>query len=268
MNLSPTDYWSQNDYKNIWDIHTRNANMLFGGREVANDLRKKLLASRPSWGKRIMQNTNLTRTHLLVFLILLIMFIYIRYNLKVNPNFELLQVMSNNLTHDVLYEKQPIVITDRISDAQKFIDITMTYDFITQSYTRWSPLNFVSQNLSSYMIIHNSGITESGNKKEKEWMLYIAHPKHQNNFKWVGSLDNRYLVSNYTVTDHNKINNTQFVGIKLRPGQMIILPAFWMFYLDTRENSNKNDTTLVTYNMFGMINYVIAYTYTFKTSIG
>ena len=58
---------------------------------------------------------------LIVFIIILIISIYINYDLKYNDNFQILQLSSNKINQDILYEKYPIIIEDKINDME-FID--------------------------------------------------------------------------------------------------------------------------------------------------
>jgi hypothetical protein len=178
---------------------------------------------------------------LVVFIILLITLIYINYDLKYNNNFQLLQLSSNKINQDILYEKSPIIIQDNINNMDDFIDVVMPYEKIYKNKFIYNKKNNVNQNLTNYLIIYNSN--------NKPIDVYIAHPKHKNNFKWFSSNSNNYIISNYLINDFNNINNVQFVKISLRPKQSLILPKFWLFAINGE---------LLLYSLFGFTNYFIS----------
>lgn len=264
------DYWSKTDYTKIGDVHVRNAKNLFGGREMAKQLfynRKRLNQSsghqdggqqqpRKNFAVEFYEGLSLRPWHFIMFCVILLLIIYVQYNLRLSETTELLQVSSNNLTGEVLHEKQAVIIEDRITDGNQFLKLVMAYDYYSDTATEWKSNKVVFRNLSTYMIIHNRNEEEPIN-------VFIAHGKHAKQFRWVEAVENRYLMSDYLVKNKDNINNAPFVGIKLNPKQMVIIPAYWMFYVDS-----TSEDTVIAYNLFGIINYILSYMFTAKTYFG
>ena len=157
---------------------------------------------------------------LLISIIILIILIYLNYNLKYNNEFQLLQLSSNKITQNILYEKSPIVVQDNISNIIS---------------------NYVNKNLALYSLIYNSN--------SKPINVYISHPKNSNKFKSNKLESFNYIISDYKVNDVENINDTQFVKITLKPKKLLILPAYWLFYID-------NNCQI--YSLFGLYNILIA----------
>lgn len=176
---------------------------------------------------------------LIIFIILLIITIYINYDFKTNDIFQIIQLSSDKINQNLLYEKLPILIQDKINNLNDFISYVLKYEFIEKTSHMYNLNNNVNYNLSNYMLIYNS------NKDPID--IYISHPKNYNKFKWNNNVSNNYLISNYNITKFNNINNTQFVQIKLKPKQTIILPKFWLFVINGK---------LRLINLLGFTNYI------------
>mgnify|MGYP001296450251 CR=1 FL=1 len=178
---------------------------------------------------------------LIIFIIILIIIIYINYDFKINKDFQILQLSSNKIVQDILYERNPIIIEDSINNIDDFINVMLSYEKTYKNKFSYHKKNNVNQNLTNYLLLYNS------NNKPVD--IYISHPRNRYKFNWTSSNSNNYLVSNYIVTNYNNINNTQFVKITLRPKQTIILPKFWLF-------SINGSLTLI--SLFGFINYFMS----------
>tara|TARA_B110000261_G_C13080251_1_gene355662 strand:- start:62 stop:625 length:564 start_codon:yes stop_codon:yes gene_type:complete len=160
----------------------------------------------------------------IIFIIILLILIYLNYYYKFNKNFEILQLTSNQINHDVLHEKLPIVIEDIINNIDDFMNVVLTYNYIFKNKVKWNKSKFINKNLSSYLVIYNTNDTNSN--------IYISNPKFSNKFKFNKNNSFKYLISDYVVSDVNNINDVQFVKISLKPKQVMILPSYWLFYID------------------------------------
>ena len=179
---------------------------------------------------------------LIFFIILLISLIYIKYDLKYNTNYQILQLSSDKINQDILYEKLPIIIEDKINNILDFIHVILSYEYIHKNKIKFNSLNKINQNLSNYLIMYNHN--------NKPINIYLSHPKNKNKFKWNSNNSNNLLVSNYEIKNINNINDTQFIKIMLKPKQTIILPKFWLFIIQQN---------IALYSLFGILNYIIAY---------
>ena len=113
---------------------------------------------------------------LIIFIIILFISIYINYDLKYNNNFQILQLSSNKITQDILYEKNPIILEDNINDIEDFINVVMPYEKIYKNKFYYNKNNNVNQNLTNYLLIYNSNSTPLD--------IYIAHPRNKVQFNW------------------------------------------------------------------------------------
>lgn len=181
---------------------------------------------------------------LFIFIIILIIIIYINYYKKYNNNFEIVQLTSDKLNQDILQEKLPILIQDPISNPTDFIHVLLAYEYLFKKelkYTKNKFSNRVNQNLSHHLIIYNSN--------EESISVYISHPKFSNKFKLNKNNSFYYRISDYVVDDEDDINDIQFVKINIKPKQLLILPSYWLFYL----NHNAD-----LYSLYGFFNLLIS----------
>ena len=65
---------------------------------------------------------------LIIFIIILIITIYINYDFKINKDFQILQLSSNKIVQDILYERNPIIIEDSINNIDDFINVMLSYE--------------------------------------------------------------------------------------------------------------------------------------------
>lgn len=179
---------------------------------------------------------------LITFIIILIILIYIKYDLKYNQNTQLLQFTSDRISQDILFEKSPIIIEDRINNMLDFIHNVIPNHYFNKNNIKFDNIFKINKNLATYMIIYNTN--------NKPIDVYISNPSNKKKFRYVSSNSNNYSISNFNITDINNINDTQFIKIILHPKQSIILPKQWLFII--------NKPTQL-YSLFGLISYFISF---------
>lgn len=182
---------------------------------------------------------------LIIFIIILIIIIYINYYKKYNNNFQILQLTSNKLTQDILLEKLPILIEDTISNPNDFINVLFTYEYLFKKKLKYNKNKFsnrVNQNLAYHLMIYNSN--------NENISIYISNPKFSNKFNLNKNNSFYYRISDYEVENEDDINDIQFVKINIKPNNLLILPSYWLFYL------NNNATF---YSLYGLINSLISF---------
>lgn len=132
---------------------------------------------------------------LLLTLIVLIIFLVLRFNLKYHDHYEILQVSPSQLTPSILNEKNPIVIYNNSTDTPEgLVDKAMKYMFlykITQHYNDEK----VHHIKSKYALIYSQMLND----------IEIINPKYSN------------------------ADDYQSVSVKLQQGNLIILPMYWRF---------------------------------------
>ena len=178
---------------------------------------------------------------LIIFIFVLILIIYIKYDLKYNKKTELLQFTSDKITQDILFEKSPIIIEDKINNILDFIGSVISNEFFHKNNIKFNDIYKINKNLSTYMIIHNN------NKDIIN--VYISNPNNKNKFRFIKSNSNSYSISNYTINNINNINDVPFIKIILYPKQSIILPKQWLFIIDK---------PVELYSLFGIISYIVS----------
>jgi|TARA_B110000238_G_C16117019_1_gene435348 hypothetical protein len=178
---------------------------------------------------------------LITFITLLVLIIYIKYDLKFNKHTQLLQFSSDKITQDILFEKYPIIIEDKINNMLDFIHKIISNEYFHKNNIKFNDIFKINKNLSTYLIIHNNNKIPIN--------VYISNPSNKNKFRFIKSNSNNYSISNYNINNINNINDTQFIKIILHPKQSIILPKYWLFIID-------KPTQL--YSLFGFISYIVS----------
>ena len=149
---------------------------------------------------------------LTVFIILIIISIIIIYHIHSNT------IVINQTTIDkfdfyLLYQKNPLIISDHTPDLTNIIDSWFKYNFI--SIQPSSTINNWKTNNSKYTLIHNNN--------DSLIELHICNPNSK--------------LENNIPTQDNKI-----ITVNLSSHQFIILPYKWYYYNDTYINVfNIND---------------------------
>jgi hypothetical protein len=136
----------------------------------------------------------------LIVLLVLVSILYIRFNLKYQDHYEILQVKPSKLTPDLLYEKNPIVIySDRVeglSDSpEEIINKSMKYMYLYKYSNEYSPIDTIIENKAKYLFISAKTNCE----------VDIINPKYKST------------------------ENYECATIKLKVGNILVLPCFWKY---------------------------------------
>ena len=130
---------------------------------------------------------------LFLILIVLVILLYIRYNLKYEDDYQILQLNPSKLTPELLGEKRPIIVYGCEDPPQVLIQKAFRYTYL---YCTKQSLfaEKIIKNTSKYAVISTDGECE----------IEIINPK-------------------YNKTDYKS------VVIQLKNTQFLILPIFWRF---------------------------------------
>lgn len=140
---------------------------------------------------------------LLFCLLVLLVIVYIRYNLKYNDYYQILQTDLANFKEALLYEKNPLVITDMMYDQEDLLKTVFKYQFITASKWTYEPSMNNKYNYAKYLILY------SKNENKSNVLVNIINPKYTNE------------------------KDPYKVAVKLNSKQTLIIPPKWMFHCDT-----------------------------------
>jgi hypothetical protein len=182
---------------------------------------------------------------ILTLIIIFIVYISSNYINKFPDNIQILQTSLENFYDDLLLEKQPIIIQDRIKDIYQFIDLLKyIYDNKIDLINKEIPIEYQNKlfiNKYRYVLIYNNidnfesieekddeGIILNTYDKEIPINVYISLPNNISNDEY--NILKKYTI--YDVTDINPENysdKSKIIIIKLYPFQTLILPYKWLF---------------------------------------
>jgi hypothetical protein len=105
---------------------------------------------------------------LIYIIISLVVFIYYRYTLKINPEFEIIQTQLDKFRPSMFFEKQPIILTDKLVDPIQLTKSIFKYLYVfkTQFITKHTERN--QQVKFKYLIVCSQSDTT---------IVTIYHPK-------------------------------------------------------------------------------------------
>lgn len=156
---------------------------------------------------------------LFIIIIILILIIYIRYYSKINIDTRINQVNLNNINYNILQERYPIYIQDKIVDINSVIDKTFKYHYVYK-YTNNLFDDNIKMNLSKYCIFWNNS--------EENKDIFISNPINSEILTFNKIPKNR----NY-LTSYDKEKNIEAIKIILKPYNILILPYRWLFTCST-----------------------------------
>jgi hypothetical protein len=152
------------------------------------------------------------RKFLIVIVILIILF-YLRYYVKYNQDIQIVQVYLDNFKLDTLYEKNPIVIYDQVYNIDDLFTTIFAYSYAFQTKVI-NIGNSLLRNSHKYLLLYST---------DSDVSIRIINPKNK-----------KHIVS----TEFDKNDNINYVTIKLKEKQILILPALW--YYQSKDNSVKS----------------------------
>lgn len=164
---------------------------------------------------------------LICTILILLIFLYLQYYLKFNDGYDIIQVNLDKVNDNILYEKKPVIIYDQIFKIQDILKTLFKYTYIN-SNNRIGAKNITTLCLGKYNIIYS---------KDETIYINIISPKYKKEFK---------LQNGLSKTDLNK-TRVQYMTIKLRPHQLLLLPPFWLY------NTDKTHNLLVLHDILSIV---------------
>ena len=135
-------------------------------------------------------------------IIVLISILYLQYYLKYKQDYQILQVYLDTFKLETLYEKYPIVIYDQIYDIEELLKTTLAYSYNFKK-TFEIAAEKVYRNASKYVLLFS---------EDSDIALKIVNPKYKKDIK-----------------QKMEDSNVQYITIKLKEKQVLILPALWYY---------------------------------------
>ncbi len=153
---------------------------------------------------------------LILIIIVLTVLIYYNHYSRYNIDYNVIQLFLEQLTLEILNERNPIIIYDRLVNPEILFDTLFKYSFIFKKKYYLNDNNFIQNTKSKYTLLLNPNTDVDIN---------IISPIHNSNIKY-----------NIDTIETSKVN---YITIKLKKQQILILPPFWNF------NINKNDSLII-----------------------
>jgi len=159
----------------------------------------------------------MVQKYLIIILILLTIILYCQYYCNYHNDFKVTQTYLNKIDMNMLQEKYPIVIYDKVIEPKELLKTLFAYSYSISSDFPMIFNNKMFINLSKNIILYN---------QISDVNIDIIHPRHRSGIQFEESRNNRGLLQ-------SKINlldsNVEYVTLKLKKNQVLILPAFWLF---------------------------------------
>jgi hypothetical protein len=158
---------------------------------------------------------------LIIIIVLLIVIIYIHYYNNYKNDYNIIQTFVDKVDLTTVYEKYPIVIYDKIINPNELLKTLFAYAYVFKNEAKIRPI-LPTYNKSKHMIIWNA---------DNDILINIINPKYIKNIVW--QTKNKYRISTKPLDD---LNEVQYITVKLKSNQVIILPAFWIYQCDDYTN--------------------------------
>ena len=137
----------------------------------------------------------------ILIIAILLSLIYIQYYFRYKQDYQILQVYLNNFKLQHLYEKYPIVIYDQVYDVDEILKTILAYSFVFKNKFEIQTEKLY-KNVSKFLLIYSN---------DSQFSIKIFNPK-------------------YKLKDNYENSNAQYITIKLKEKQVLILPALWNYY--------------------------------------
>lgn len=153
---------------------------------------------------------------LISVLVLLIIIVYINYYSSYKHDYNILQSYLDQIDLNLVYEKYPIIIYDQLLNPEELTKTLFAYSYaFKKNSVQQVPLH-PTMNSSKHMIIWC----------KRDSIMNIINPKYKQYFKW--KRVNGMWVSEKSLKDVEDAS-VQYVTLKIKKNQVVILPAFWIF---------------------------------------
>jgi hypothetical protein len=173
----------------------------------------------------------LTPTKVLIVVVLvLISAIYFRYYSKYSHAYNITQTYLNKINLDLLYERNPIIIYDSIKTPRHLLKTLFKYSYVTNhEYIISQPHIYSSK--SKFSFIYHTG------EKIDHVFINLINPIYHTDIKEWRKDKQGVSFSKMSLND----TNIEFITVKLKPFQVLIIPSHWMLQVSSEEHVVKTD---------------------------
>ena len=164
---------------------------------------------------------------LIVILIICVICFYVNIYLKPRDKFEIIQTNLSNFQEYVIYEKYPFLIFDNVVKMRDIINSIFKYQYIfsKQFNQHIFPTKSLFKTKSKYALLYNES------EKEKDVVVKITTPKKSHMYRSIteSSYYDKLVFHDTSMFDNNS------VSIILKPYNILVLPAFWIFQIPSNK---------------------------------
>lgn len=174
---------------------------------------------------------SLTPTKLLIsIVILLIILIYAQYYSKYNKGYNITQTYLDKINLSLLYERNPIIIYDSIKTPKQLLKTLFKYSYISKREYTIKNSN-IYQTKAKFSFIYHIG------QNIDTVMVNLINPIFKNEFQDWKKNNKGVLFTNTRLED----TSVEFISVKLKPYQVLIVPSNWMLQVADDEEVVKVD---------------------------
>jgi hypothetical protein len=156
-------------------------------------------------------------TKVLIFCIIaLLVFLYVQSYMSVKEDYTILQTWLEKVTPETLADKYPIVIFDQIVKPEQLLSTLFAYLYFTVKQTSMTKSDGIMKNTAKYLVLYSTQTTNN---------IHLISPKYT-----------RAISYGKDIAAQN--SKVQYVTLKLKPHQLLVVPMFWSFACDSTEPTN------------------------------
>lgn len=157
---------------------------------------------------------------LMLVVVLLLILIYTQYYSKYNEGYEIVQTYLDKINVDLLYERNPVIIYDSIKNPKQLLGTLFKYSYVFVKEYIITP-NTPTITRAKFSYVYST-------QGEGDVHLNLINPSYKNQFSW------KRRKNGLTMSETQLSQTTaQFVTIKLKPYQVVIVPSHWIVDTDT-----------------------------------
>jgi hypothetical protein len=182
---------------------------------------------------------------LFVVVMVLIVFIYVHYYSKYNDTYEIVQTYLDKVNIDMLYERNPIVIYDSIKTPKQLLGTLFKYSYVSKSEYKINTKYPVMNRAKFSFVYSTSNEGNGGNGGNADVYINLINPSYKTSMKWENG--GKKQVMDKVSTTSLEETNVQYITIKLKPYQVVIIPMHWII---------QTDAPLMKYNLDDFVSLV------------
>jgi hypothetical protein len=165
---------------------------------------------------------------LIIIVVVLILLIYSQYYSKYSKGYNITQTYLDKINLDILYEKNPIIIYDCIKTPKQLLKTLFKFSY---AFNKQYSINTTDV----YVNKSKFGLLYLASDIDTHIMINLINPMYKKDFKDLQS-------KNGIITSKTKLTDTsiEYISIKLRPYQVLIIPSHWLLQLDNIETISSS----------------------------